>query len=124
MARISVHREMVDFGSGKGGRNVKQKAGLNRSLLDASIGLLYQMLAYKAEEAGGQLMDVIPNNTSQNCFWCGQRVAKDLAVRTHRCPHCGFTADRDYNAALIFCSWVSLRPDGNRPRRGAAYLRP
>lgn len=84
----------------KPGRNVRQKAGLNRSLLDASIGLLYQMLAYKAVEAGGQLMDVIPNGTSQNCFWCGKRVPKDLSVRTHQCPHCGFTADRDYNAAL------------------------
>ncbi|WP_237396398.1 transposase, partial [Okeania sp. KiyG1] len=24
---------------------------------------------------------------------------KSLSVRTHRCPHCGYIADRDHNAA-------------------------
>ena len=27
-------------------------------------------------------------------------VKKSLAVRTHRCPHCGLVMDRDENAAL------------------------
>lgn len=84
----------------KPGRNVKQKAGLNRSLLDASIGALFSLLAYKAVEAGVRFVKVAPNNTSQNCFWCGQKVPKDLSVRMHVCPSCGFEQDRDYNAAL------------------------
>ncbi|MDA8139797.1 MAG: transposase [Desulfobacteraceae bacterium] len=82
------------------GKNVKQKAGLNRSMLDAGIGLLFQMLAYKAEEAGGRYVEVVPNGTTQKCFWCGKTVSKDLSVRWHQCPHCGFSVDRDYNAAL------------------------
>jgi len=49
----------------KPGRNVKQKAGLNRSMLDAGIVLFFQMLAYKAEEAGGQYLEVSPRNHSK-----------------------------------------------------------
>jgi putative transposase len=81
------------------GRNVRQKAGLNRSILDASVGRLYQMVAYKAEEAGGQLVKVAPHGTSQRCSQCGEKVPKARSVRVHRCPNCGYVADRDHNAA-------------------------
>ncbi|HEX4208329.1 MAG TPA: zinc ribbon domain-containing protein, partial [Ktedonobacteraceae bacterium] len=30
---------------------------------------------------------------------CGEIVQKTLSVRTHVCPHCGYIADRDVNAA-------------------------
>ena len=43
---------------------------------------------------------MIPKGTSQDCFWCGTKIHKGLSVRVHRCPHCGFTVDRDINAAL------------------------
>jgi len=84
----------------KPGKNVKQKAGLNRSLLDAGFGMLFSLIAYKAEEAGAQFVKVAPNHTSQHCFWCGNNVPKELSVRVHHCPSCGFTQNRDYNAAL------------------------
>ncbi|MEA5419993.1 zinc ribbon domain-containing protein, partial [Spirulina sp. CCNP1310] len=29
-----------------------------------------------------------------------KRVQKALSVRTHHCPHCGYEADRDVNAAI------------------------
>jgi len=82
------------------GRNVKQKSGLNRSILDAGIGMFFSMLESKAAEAGIQLEKVDPRNTSQRCSACGELVPKELRERVHRCPHCGFTADRDHNAAL------------------------
>jgi putative transposase len=34
---------------------VKQKAGLNREILSAGLGMAHQMLAYKAVEAGTRL---------------------------------------------------------------------
>ncbi len=43
---------------------------------------------------------VPPHYTSQNCSNCGKVVTKTLSVRTHVCPHCGYVADRDVNAAL------------------------
>jgi putative transposase len=58
------------------------------------------MIAYKAESAGGQLIQVNPRNTTQECFRCGQLVKKTLSERIHVCPHCGLVLDRDHNAAL------------------------
>jgi putative transposase len=66
---------------------------------DAGLGIFRQLLAYKAESAGTQLIAVNPQYTSQLCSGCGALVAKDLSVRTHDCPHCGVQLDRDVNAA-------------------------
>lgn len=57
------------------------------------------MVAYKAERAGKHFIKVDPRNTSQKCSSCQELVPKSLAVRTHSCPHCGLTIDRDWNAA-------------------------
>lgn len=64
---------------------------------DASWARLRQLLAYKAERAGAQLIEVDPRNTSQECSGCGVIVKKDLSVRVH---DCGTVLDRDHNAAL------------------------
>jgi putative transposase len=96
------------------GKNVRQKAGLNRSVLDASFGMFLQLLAYKAEEAGGVVVQVRPNGTSQYCSSCGGKVQKGLMIRTHQCPHCGLVLDRDINAArnILF---LALGKAGREP---------
>ncbi|WP_375341089.1 zinc ribbon domain-containing protein [Okeania sp. SIO2B3] len=38
---------------------------------------------------------VNPKNTSQDCLNCGEKVPKELNIRTHSCPHCGIVIDRD-----------------------------
>ena len=81
------------------GSNVRQKAGLNRSMLDASAARLIDFISYKAERAGGTLVKVDPRYTSQDCSSCGERVAKTLAERRHVCT-CGADLQRDHNAAL------------------------
>ncbi|WP_307785847.1 transposase [Okeania sp. KiyG1] len=43
---------------------------------------------------------VNPKNTSQDCSNCGEKVDKELNIRTHSCPHCGIVIDRDWNAAI------------------------
>ena len=53
-----------------------------------------------------------PKGTSQICSQCVSYVRKDLSVRTHVCTHCGYTADRDVNAArniLARAPHLSLR---------------
>jgi putative transposase len=74
---------------------------LARSVNDAAWGSFLAKLAYKAEYAGGQLVKVNPNRTSQVCSRCGclPDVPKTLADRIHFCPSCGLTLDRDVNAA-------------------------
>lgn len=98
----------------KPGKRVKQRARLNRSMLDASIGLFFSMLEYKAEEAGIRLEKVPANGTSQRCSRCGECVPKDLSVRIHRCPKCGLVLDRDINAArnILF---LGLAQAGREP---------
>lgn len=73
----------------------------SRSSHDAALGTLRQLLEYKAEEAGTQVVAVGAAWTSQDCSVCGTRVPKDLSVRTHRCPACGLVLDRDVNAARV-----------------------
>jgi putative transposase len=87
---------------------------LARAAHDVSLGLFYQFLDYKAIEAGVQVVKVNPYNTSQACSQCGMLVEKDLSVRVHHCPHCGFTADRDVNAALNIL-YLAVNSDGTHP---------
>ena len=83
------------------GSNVKQKAGLNRSILEQSLGLITTKLRYKAEWAGIQLTAVNPVNTSKTCSGCGAVNKEKLAeYRIFRCPNCGLEMDRDLNAAI------------------------
>lgn len=83
------------------GRNVRQKAGLNRSILNQGWGGFETILAYKMEERGGTLVCVDPAYTSQTCSECGavdreSRESQALFV----CRHCGFRAHADHNAAI------------------------
>jgi len=81
------------------GANVRQKAGLNRALADAAPGRLIQMIAYKAESAGGMMIRVDPRNTSRTCSSCGKVDAAQLSVTRYRCS-CGLDLQRDHNAAI------------------------
>jgi putative transposase len=82
--------------------NVKGMAAgiLAKSVNDAAWSTLKQMLAYKAEYAGRQLIEIDPRNTTQACSGCGVIVPKTLSDRWHDCPECGLSLDRDHNAAL------------------------
>ena len=66
---------------------------------DASLGTLVRRIKDKASSAGRIVILVDPKDTSQLCSQCGSIVKKDLGIRVHSCPFCGFTADRDVNGA-------------------------
>ena len=76
------------------------KAGLNKSILDASWTMFRQTLTYKAESAGRTIVEVNPAYTSQECCGCGYRAKKKLSERWHFCPVCGLSLDRDTNSAV------------------------
>jgi putative transposase len=96
-------RSMVRSAAGtvaKPGRRVRQKAGLNRSILDQGWGMFRTMLAYKLAERGGRLIEVPAAYTSQTCAECGlidagSRVSQARFV----CTGCGHKAHADTNAA-------------------------
>jgi putative transposase len=81
-------------------QNMMGNCKLSKSLGDAGWGMLRNALTYMAKMSEGVTAFVDPRGTSQTCSACGAYVRKDLSVRTHRCPGCGLTIDRDVNAAL------------------------
>ncbi|MCM0589543.1 MAG: transposase [Gloeotrichia echinulata IR180] len=73
---------------------------LAKSISDAGWYTFRSWLEYFGHKYGKVTVAVPPHNTSQNCSNCGQKVKKSLSTRTHVCPHCGFSEDRDINAAI------------------------
>ena len=84
------------------GRNVAQKAGLNRAILDTSPATFLNMLQYKAEEAGSEFITVPTRRLkpSQRCPECNAVQAKRLSERRHVCA-CGCTMGRDEASARV-----------------------
>jgi putative transposase len=78
--------------------------GKHRSIHDVAWAKFAFMLLYKAQSAGRKLIAVDPHYTSQRCSCCGCIVKKELSDRVHDCPYCGFSSDRDYNAAVNILS--------------------
>ncbi len=91
----------------KNGNRKKQKAGLNKSILDVSFGMLRSAIEYKVIEAGGVFVEVPTRKVkpSQTCPNCGNQHKKTLDERVHQCDACGFTMDRDLAAALVMLLW-------------------
>lgn len=82
--------------------NVKGLAAgmLAKDVNDAAWTTLIEMLTYKAEKAGCELVKVDPRGTSQTCPECGTIAKKILKQRTHICD-CGCVLDRDVAAAIV-----------------------
>ena len=81
-------------------RNMVKNHCLAKSISDAAWYRFREWLEYFGVIYGVPVIAVNPSYTSQDCSNCGARVVKTLSTRTHRCPHCGFVADRDENAAI------------------------
>ena len=80
------------------GRNVGQKAGLNREILRSGWGLLVRRLE---EKAPGRVEKVNPAFTSQRCSACGQVDPKSRKSQAaFRCTACGYACHADVNAAI------------------------
>jgi putative transposase len=83
------------------GRNVKAKAGLNKSILDQGWGMFRNMLEYKLKYSGGSMLLVDPRFTSQTCHNCGH-VSKEnrKSQSSFQCTVCGHEQNADINAAM------------------------
>ena len=83
--------------AGNPGRNVRQKAGLNREIMRSGWGVLVRRLE---EKAAGRVEKINPHYTSQRCSACGH---VDLQSRESQarfvCTACHFTGNADVNAA-------------------------
>lgn len=76
------------------------KGFLSKQVHDASWSSFFGMIRYKAANAGKELKEVNPRNTSQTCV-CGEPNKKDLSVRWHYCKICGLSIHRDICSAKV-----------------------
>jgi putative transposase len=108
------------------GKNVAQKAGLNRSTLDGSPGSLLSRLATVAEEAGSHVIKLETKREapSQHCPKCAARAKKELSDRVHVCTGCGHREQRDAASSRYMLGrvWGFLSP--SKRRRKPARKRP
>ncbi|MGC8538985.1 MAG: RNA-guided endonuclease InsQ/TnpB family protein, partial [Candidatus Micrarchaeia archaeon] len=96
-------------------QNMVKNHRLAQAIYAASWNKFIQFLSYKAESAGMKVILVDPMNTTQECSNCHhvKRGSEMLTLedRVYNCNVCGFTIDRDQNAA------INIR---NRSRAGPA----
>lgn len=82
------------------GRNVRQKAGLNRAILDKGWGRFLRALEHKARYHGARIVRVPAAYTSQTCNACGHIARENRESQAvFRCVACGHQANADVNAA-------------------------
>lgn len=104
----------------KPGQRVKQKAGLNRALLDVGFGEIRRQIDYKCQWHG-RVLYVADRfaPTSKTCSDCGAVIdSLPLRIRAWTCPACGAEHDRDTNAARnLLALATGGRPDDARGGR-------
>lgn len=94
------------------GKSVRQKAGLNRAILETGWSQFESLLTYKMAERGGEIRLVDPRNTSRRCPQCGHVDAQNRKTQAlFHCVECGHVAHADVNAA------VNIFKAGTRPSR-------
>ena len=113
--------------SGKGtaerpGRNVRQKAGLNRGILASGWGRLVRRLEDKAP---GRVERVNPAYTSQRCSVCGHVAAESRESQAlFRCTACNYTSNADVNAARNIAAGHAVTARGRSPLGGRVNREP
>ena len=70
-------------------KQIRQKAGLNREILDRGWEMLGEIMVYKTGWAGKRVIKVARHHSSQECSACGYVAAENGAVRLHRLRTCG-----------------------------------
>jgi putative transposase len=91
MEKLTGIRKLYRKGNGQG-------RGYRGMMNSWSYCELQQQIEYKAKWEGIPVIYVNPNGTSVKCSICGSRM-KPEENRKLKCASCGFTVDRDVNAA-------------------------
>ena len=83
------------------GKNVRQKSGLNRSILDQGWGMFRSQLAYKLEWNGGMLLAVPPQYSSQECPACHHIAKENRKTQAQfACVSCNYKNHADVVGAM------------------------
>ena len=104
------------------GRNVQQKAGLNRAILASGWSLFATRLEQKAL---GRVEKINPAYTSQTCSQCGivDREARESQA-VFRCRSCGYCGNADVTAARNIAAGHAVTARGGLPPGGPVNREP
>lgn len=79
----------------------KAKAGLNKSILGASMGMLRTFLRYKAAKNQKLIVEVSAHYSSQECAHCGYIHPDNRETQSRFiCQACGHESNADHNASI------------------------
>lgn len=117
---VATEKLEVKNMTSKAKKRKKQKAGLNKSILDVGFGMLRSTIKYKIEQIGGVFVEVPTKKVkpSQICPKCGHQHKKTLDIRVHNCESCGYIQDRDIAAAQVMLYWAQ----GNLTELGTNFV--
>jgi IS605 OrfB family transposase len=105
----------------KPGRNVRQKAGLNRGILAAGWSVMVDRLEQKAS---GRVQKINPAYTSQRCSACGHTAAENRKSQAvFCCTACAFTLNADVNAAKNIAGGHPVTARGDRAKSARSVKR-
>lgn len=76
------------------------KSGLNKSWADASFGIFFKILKFKAEKAGALVIPVNPQYTSQLLPYKDEFIFTDTSIREYWDEEYQLLIDRDISAGL------------------------
>lgn len=98
----------------------KQKAGLNKSILDVGMGMIKGALKAKLADVGGVFLELPTRQIkpSQTCPKCSYQEKKDLSCRLHECKKCAYTQQRDIASTEVMLLWYSK----NLQELGTSFL--
>ena len=104
------------------GRNVRQKAGLNRGILKSGWGLLGRR---PHDKARGRVEKIPPAFTSQLCSACGHVAADSRESQAlFSCSVCKYTGHADVNAARNIAAGHAVTARGRSPLGGRTNREP
>ncbi len=120
-AKAKVTRIHIDLGNARKGnaethgKQVKQKSGLNRAILDQGWGEFRRQLDDKLAWRGGHLIAVPPHNTSRTCPCCGHISKENRRSQAQfACVACGYQNHADVVGAINVLEAVyDLRDSGD-----------
>lgn len=91
-----------------------------KKMHNAAIGTFKHYLQEAVTKQGGTYILVPPHYSTMTCSSCATRAKQrlELNIRVFTCHDCGFTENRDRNAALNIRQWAGFNPtihNGSQP---------